>query len=140
VSDYYYGQFSTEHLLKMKRGIQLYNSGHYWECHEELEDLWLEDAGDNARYIYWAVLQVATALFHWSDGNLAGATGQWRRALKKMSKSEQLHVESEVLYNNLSWETFKNTARTISDNPELKDFEKLSKFKFQDPSQWQVDQ
>ena len=46
----------------------------YWECHEELEHHWLEDAGDNARLIYWAVIQVAAAMYHFRDDNLKGFT------------------------------------------------------------------
>lgn len=132
----HYGQFLQEHLAKVARGIELYNSGHYWECHEELEDHWLSDAGDNARYVYWVILQVATALFHWSDQNLDGARGQLRRAKTKLDKCEQLHVETELLYNNLSWQAFKNVIRAIPDRPELTDFEKLSRFKFNDPTKW----
>lgn len=133
-----YGQFGQEHLHKMARGLELYNSGHYWECHEELEDHWLADAGDNARYVYWSVLQIATALFHWKDDNLAGATGQLRRALKKMDKCEQLHVETPLLYNSLSWQDFKDVARAIPQPAKLNDFEKLSKFKFKKPGHGQV--
>lgn len=131
-----YGQFGSEHLNKMRRGIELYNSGHYWECHEELEDHWLEDVGDNARYVYWAVIQVATALFHWSDDNLNGARGQLKRALGKLTKLEQLHVETPLLYNNLSWQAFKNVVRAIRPRPELADFNNLARFKFKDPTLW----
>lgn len=131
-----FGQFNREHLLNMCRGIELYNSGHYWECHEELEDHWLDAVGDNARYVYWTVIQVATALFHWSDGNLAGARGQLRRALEKLDKLERLHVETTLLYNNLSWQAFKNVVRAIPPQPELVDFERLSRFRFKDPSEW----
>ena len=72
---YEYGQFSESHLLKIRKGVEFYNVRKYWECHEELEDHWLEDRGDNARYVYWVIIQAATALFHYEDGNLAGATG-----------------------------------------------------------------
>jgi uncharacterized protein len=127
-----YGQFTREHLLKIKRGIELFNSGHYWECHEELESHWLEDRGDNARYVYWAILQVATALFHWSDNNLMGARGQLRRALEKLDKLERLHVETPVLYNDLSWQEFKHLVRAIGSDPKLEDFKRLSRFKFKE--------
>jgi|SRR5690606_34560942 len=131
-----YGQFGSEHLEKMKRGIELFNSGHYWECHEELEDHWLDDMGDNARYVYWTVIQVATAIFHWKDDNLSGARGQLRRAKEKLSKCEALHVETPLLYNNLSWQSFKEVVRAIPEKPELEDFKRLSRFKFADPATW----
>tara|TARA_R110002049_G_scaffold209490_5_gene380389 strand:+ start:786 stop:1193 length:408 start_codon:yes stop_codon:yes gene_type:complete len=125
-----YGQFNQEHLTKMQKGLDYYNRALYWECHEELEDHWLEDNGDNARYVYWAVIQVATALFHWSDDNLNGARGQLRRAKEKLDKIEQLHVETPLLYNSLSWQAFKDIVRSISSDPKLEDFKSLSKFKF----------
>ena len=125
-----YGQFNQEHLDKMQKGLNLYNRKHYWECHEELEDHWLEDNGDNARYVYSTVIQVATALFHWSDDNLNGAKGQLRRAKEKLDKIEQLHVETPLLYNSLSWLSFKELIRAVPSDPELKDFKKLSEFRF----------
>ena len=125
-----YGQFTREHLKKMSKGLKLFNSGHYWECHEELEDLWLNDAGDNSRYVYWAILQAATALFHYSDGNLEGAKGQIRRAKEKLAKCESLHVETDLLYNNLSWREFKDLVMNIPMSPKLSDFESLSQFRF----------
>ena len=73
--DYSYGQFSPEHFEKMKKGIELFNQQMYWECHEELEHHWLEDAGDNARLIYWSVIQVAAAMYHFRDENMEGVHG-----------------------------------------------------------------
>ena len=116
--------------MKMAKGLKLFNSGHYWECHEELEDLWLNDAGDNARYVYWAILQAATALFHFSDDNIEGARGQINRAKEKLDKCEALHVETDLLYNNLSWREFKEVVRAIPSAPVLQDFEVLKRFKF----------
>ena len=43
--NYHFGQFTPEHFEKMKKGVQLFNEQKYWECHEELEHHWLEDAG-----------------------------------------------------------------------------------------------
>lgn len=79
----FYGQFQIEHLRKIKKGIELFNKGKYWQCHEELEDHWLEDRGDNARYVYWTIIQIATALFHALDKNINGALGQIEKAQKK---------------------------------------------------------
>lgn len=129
-------QFSVEHLKKMAKGVDLYNKEFFWECHEELEDHWLEDMSDNCRYVYWVVIQVATALLHHRDGNLAGATGMINKAKEKLVHCESKRVESDILYKFLGWKRFKALVREIPQKPQLEDFEKLVRFKFSDPAKW----
>jgi hypothetical protein len=133
---YQYGQFSIEHLRKVKEGVRLYNQRKYWECHEELEDHWLEDRGDNARYVYWVVIQAATALFHYEDGNLSGAMGMMNKAKEKVLCCESKNVETELVYKFLAWKKLKSLIMEIPDKPKLLDFEKLHAFKFSDPDKW----
>lgn len=133
---YEYGQFSVEHLRKISLGIKLYNQRKYWECHEELEDHWLEDRGDNARYIYWVVIQAATALFHYEDSNLAGATGMINKAKEKVLSCESKKVETDLVFKFLAWKKFKSIIMSIPDSPQLDDFKTLHGFKFSDPDKW----
>ena len=72
--------FTSEHLEKMQTGLQLFNEKKYWECHEEFEDLWLEDRGDPVRNVYWAIIQVAASLFHVRNGKIQGARGLLKKA------------------------------------------------------------
>lgn len=130
------GQFSLEHLVKMKAGIALYNKGLYWECHEELEDHWLEDRGDNARYVYWVVIQVATALLHYRDGNLAGASGMISKAKEKLLYCERYKIESDIMRKFLGWVRFKSLVKGVPKEPVLEDFQSLFDFKFSNPEKW----
>lgn len=130
--------FEVEHLRKMKQGIQYYNEAKYWECHEELEDHWLEDMGDNARYVYWAIIQVATALYHYDNQNLAGAKGMLNKARDKFLKCEKYGVESDIMNKFLQWKLLKKLVENIPKDPSLKDFEELRKFKFSRPDKWDV--
>lgn len=134
---YHYGQFSNTHLNLLKKGITLYNKDHFWECHEEIEDLWLEDTGDNARYVYWVVIQVATSLYHYLDGNLNGAEGMIRKAKRKLDLCEKLRVETNLLNQFLDWDEFKKIIREIPDKSSLEDYNKLYSFKFKDPNTWE---
>lgn len=119
-----------EHLKKMKQGIADFNSQKYWECHESLEDVWNEDAHDQARYVYWAVIQAASALIHYREGQIAGAMGLINKAKEKLRKCESLKVETPLLYEFLDWKKFKELVYKIPDNPELKDFDEIYKFRF----------
>ena len=82
-SGYHYGQFTKEHLEAIKEGILLFNDQAYYECHEALEDLWLSDVGDNARLVYWAIIQVAAAMIHFREDNVIGARGLIKKAKDK---------------------------------------------------------
>jgi predicted metal-dependent hydrolase len=44
-----------------QRGVALFNQGHYWECHEALEPLWLKSRGLD-RHFYGGIILLAAAL------------------------------------------------------------------------------
>lgn len=128
-------QFNRTHLFHLAEGIRLFNAQKYWECHEELELHWLEEAGA-VRNIYWAIIQVAAALIHYRNNHLAGADGLIKKALQKFSKCEELKVESDILEEYLSWSVLKKIVRNIPLNPKLNDYNELFNFKFKDPESW----
>ncbi|MBT3585708.1 MAG: DUF309 domain-containing protein [Halobacteriovoraceae bacterium] len=131
------GNFAAEHLATMKEGILLFNAGKYWECHEELEDHWLEARGDNIRYIYWAVILAGNALYHYQDDKILGARGQISRAKDKVKKCRELNIESELLFKSLNWKNFGEVVLAIPAKPELEDFNALSEFVFTCPKNWE---
>ncbi len=130
------GQFDRGHLLKMKRGIELFNAKKFWECHEELEGHWIE-AGDNpSRYVYWAVIQVATSLVHYHNGRLSGARGQIEKAKEKFGK---IKGSVHLLEEHLCWSLLKSLVWKIPSDAKLEDFHALSQFTFKDPSRWALE-
>lgn len=116
----------------MGPGISMYNLGQYWECHEFLEDLWREDMGDKARFVYWAIIQVATSLYHLENKKIIGAWGMLFKAKDKIDQCEKLMVESPFMENYLNWSEFKKLIREIKKGCSLEDFENLYQFKFPD--------
>lgn len=53
----------------------------YFECHELLEDLWMEEAREP---FYQGLLQIAVGLFHHRNGNVGGACKMFDLALQKL--------------------------------------------------------
>jgi hypothetical protein len=53
----------------------------YFECHEVMEELWLEE-GRNP--LYQGLLQVAVGLYHHINGNLGGAIKLFSAAIEKL--------------------------------------------------------
>jgi predicted metal-dependent hydrolase len=66
-----------------QRGVQLFNAGDFFQAHEALEDAWRETNGDERLFVQ-GLVQVAVALHHFRGGNMAGAHGVLRRALRNL--------------------------------------------------------
>ncbi len=54
------------------RAVQLFNEREYFACHDVLEDLW-GIAVESQRDFFQGLLHAAVCLFHYSEGNPAGA-------------------------------------------------------------------
>ncbi|TVY08272.1 DUF309 domain-containing protein [Paenibacillus cremeus] len=53
----------------------------YFECHEVMEELWLEEGRDP---LYQGLLQVAVGLYHYQNGNPSGSVKLFTAALEKL--------------------------------------------------------
>jgi predicted metal-dependent hydrolase len=53
----------------------------YFECHEVMEELWLEEG---RAPLYQGLLQVAVGLYHYRNGNLRGAIKLFAAAVEKL--------------------------------------------------------
>ncbi|TAF07560.1 MAG: DUF309 domain-containing protein [Nostocales cyanobacterium] len=54
------------------QGVEQFNSGQFYACHDTLEALWIE-ATEPEKSLYQGILQIAVALYHLGNGNLRGA-------------------------------------------------------------------
>ena len=69
------------------RGIEQFNAGEYWECHETLEEIWIEEPGD-IRYLYQGILLVGVGLLHLRRRNHHGAVVKLRSGLELLQAFE----------------------------------------------------
>ncbi|MBU7582413.1 MAG: DUF309 domain-containing protein [Nostoc sp. TH1S01] len=54
------------------QGVEQFNSGQFYACHDTLEALWIE-AIEPEKTFYQGILQIAVALYHLRNENLRGA-------------------------------------------------------------------
>ncbi|MBD2693146.1 DUF309 domain-containing protein [Anabaena catenula] len=54
------------------QGVEQFNSGQFYACHDTLEALWIE-ATEPEKSLYQGILQIAVALYHLGNHNLRGA-------------------------------------------------------------------
>jgi predicted metal-dependent hydrolase len=66
---------STPRLL---RGVELFNSGRYWEAHEVWEEEWKPDRNGPDSGFYKGLIQIAAGCLHYTRRNRRGALNKWR--------------------------------------------------------------
>lgn len=71
----------------------------YFECHEVMEELWMEDG----RNPFWqGLLQVAVGLYHHENDNLSGAIKLLTQSLDKLADKQHIECGADItlLYQN----------------------------------------
>ncbi len=72
---------------RFKKGLKLFNEGEFFECHEVIEDLWLETPSDDpCRDLYKGVIQAAAAIYQFERGILSGAIGLYETSTAYLEK------------------------------------------------------
>ena len=66
------------------KGIEEFNQELFFECHETLEEIWLEDHGEERKF-YQGLIQVAAGYFKLQQGVPAGALKLWRTGIEKIA-------------------------------------------------------
>ncbi len=77
------------------RGIEEFNGGEFFECHEYLEEAWMEESG-RVRYLYQGILQVGVGFYHLQNGNWRGATGLLRNGTARLKEFEPTTLGVDV--------------------------------------------
>ncbi len=69
---------------QFRRGIELFNEGEYFECHEVLEEIWVAERGPRRLFLQ-SIIHLAVGLYHHERGNPVGAERQLRKGLRKLA-------------------------------------------------------
>jgi uncharacterized protein len=67
------------------RGIEEFNRGEFYECHEYLEEAWMEEPR-RVRFLYQGILQIGVGFYHLGNGNWRGATGLLRGGTERLEE------------------------------------------------------
>ncbi|MBI3829530.1 MAG: DUF309 domain-containing protein [Planctomycetes bacterium] len=66
-----YGEPLPPYPERYAKGVWLFNNRHFFECHEILEELWLESIGTE-KIFYQMIIHAAVCFVHWENGNRKG--------------------------------------------------------------------
>lgn len=68
---------------RLVQGVELFNRGEFFECHDVFEEVWNELRGDRKTCLQ-GLIQVAVGCYHGVNGNVRGAASQLAKALAKL--------------------------------------------------------
>jgi uncharacterized protein len=77
------------------KGIEEFNRGQFYECHEYLEEAWMQEPG-RVRFLYQGILQVGVGFYHLQNGNWRGATGLLRNGAARLREFEPVTLGVDV--------------------------------------------
>jgi predicted metal-dependent hydrolase len=75
-----------------EEGIELFNQGRFFECHEAWEEAWKRSAGPE-KLFYQGMIQAAVAILHAQRGNLDGARSVYAKACAKIDELPSEHMD-----------------------------------------------
>jgi predicted metal-dependent hydrolase len=74
-----------------EEGIDFFNQGRFFECHEAWEEIWKRSDGE-LKLFYQGLIQAAVAILHAQRGNLEGARSLYDKASAKLDKISAEHM------------------------------------------------
>ncbi len=77
------------------KGIEEFNRGEFYECHEYLEEAWMREP-KRVRFLYQGILQVGVGFYHLQNGNWRGATGLLRNGTVRLRDFEPATLGIDV--------------------------------------------
>ncbi|MGH7888003.1 MAG: DUF309 domain-containing protein [Candidatus Binatia bacterium] len=66
------------------KGIDEFNQQLFFECHETLEEIWLEEHGEDRKF-YQGIIQIAAGYYKLQQGVPVGAIKLWRTGIEKVA-------------------------------------------------------
>jgi uncharacterized protein len=86
---------SYESDPRFLKGIEEFNQQLFFECHETLEELWLEERGEDRRF-FQAIIQIAAGYYKLQQQVPIGAVKLWRTGLEKLAPYQPVYLGMNV--------------------------------------------
>ena len=74
-----------EDKAALRKGVEEFNDGYFFECHDTLEEAWSGIRGP-ARDFFQGLIQVSVGFYHWRNGNAGGAATMLKRGLDRLAR------------------------------------------------------
>lgn len=106
---------------ELRRGIDLFNRGEFFEAHEVLEDVWRVAPHEYKKFLQ-GIVQLAVAFHHRSTGNFRGMRSVMERGMKNITDHPKdccgLRV-SELVNSFAGWRKAMDSGSDFADPPHI---------------------
>ena len=110
---------SYENDPRFLKSIEEFNQQLFFECHETLEELWLEEHGEDRRF-FQGIIQIAAGYYKLQQQVPIGAVKLWRTGVEKLLPYQPVYlgVNVEALMRSVELNLAKlESAQRLGDPP-----------------------
>ncbi len=86
---------SYENDPRFLKSIEEFNQQLFFECHETLEELWLEERGEDRRF-FQGIIQIAAGYYKLQQQVPIGAVKLWRTGVEKLIPYQPVYLGVNV--------------------------------------------
>ena len=83
------------HHDQFARGVEQFNSQYFFECHDTLEDMWMDTVGRDRLFLQ-GLIQVSVGFYHLFNRNFKGAVSQFTKGSTKLDGYRPVHHGVDV--------------------------------------------
>lgn len=78
------------HLAQFIKGIELFNRQKFYNCHDVIEEIWLQESSDQGPFLQ-GLIQASVAFYHYRNGKWGAARALFRQAVEKLEPYPEGH-------------------------------------------------
>lgn len=80
---------------QLRRGIGHFNACRFYECHDTIEEIWLQESSDEQPFLQ-GLIQAAVAFFHFQQGRWGAARAMLKMSLAKLKDYPSVYRRVEL--------------------------------------------
>jgi len=80
---------------KFAKGVALFNSRDFFDCHDVIEEIWLERRQKD-RTFFQGIIHVAVGFYHLDNGNYKGSRSQLSKGVAKLQPFQPAYYGIEL--------------------------------------------
>jgi uncharacterized protein len=80
---------------KFEKGVELFNNRHFFECHDVIEEIWMEWRG-NDRTFFQGIIHIAVGFYHLDNENFRGSRSQFSKGIAKLERFQPAYYGIEL--------------------------------------------
>ncbi|CUU07402.1 hypothetical protein JGI1_01786 [Candidatus Thermokryptus mobilis] len=118
---------------KFIKGINEFNNGLFFECHDTFEEIWNEERNPELKKFYHGLIHITVGFYHLTNYNFRGAVSQFKKAFDKIGTYPQIYMNIklwELLSEVKIW--LEKAEKALNGEKQNLNFENLPKIKFID--------